>query len=164
MAGERLTAVRFWIFRELDFSVSDDVIALLSYRSPKKYLAVKILTAHATQANRDGGLLEIHLLEYIWNHRWDQWNLPLMVDHFELNGPHGDHMCFVVHLLGPGVSSFRCLAPNQSLPVHSVKKIISCVIESLCGLHQGGIVHRGSSCHFSLFWMSQQQSEPHSQM
>ena len=102
-----------------------------------KYRAIKILTAHATNLHRDGQLFELEVIQSIppfINH---------LYDHFEIDGPHGHHLCLVYRPLSETVGSFRRSAPSQSLSVAKVKVIVSEVLEALCNLHAANIIHRG---------------------
>ncbi|KAF9514858.1 hypothetical protein BS47DRAFT_1328632 [Hydnum rufescens UP504] len=109
--------------------------------TPKDYFAVKILTAKATHSHHAGYRHELELLDSIKAVGSDF--LPRLHDDFELSGPHGQHLCLVMDLLGTSVQALRVSTPTQTLAVHSVKTIIAFVLEGLVELHDKGIVHTG---------------------
>lgn len=70
--------------------------------------------------------------------------LPILYDTFEVEGPRGSHLCFLMNLLSSDVSSFRRNAPNKALKPYIVKNIISQVLEALVQLHSLDIIHTGA--------------------
>jgi hypothetical protein len=124
---------------------------------------VKVLTAYATQQNKDGQMVELQVMEMI---RWlghitsrvdedeyyddtdnedvegyDVRQLPQLLDQFEVNGPHGDHLCIVMNIYGTDVNTFRHSAPGNKLPLHTVKIITGLVLPPLTNLHSANIIH-----------------------
>jgi len=69
--------------------------------------------------------------------------LPYLTDSFELDGPHGRHLSFVLAPLATDLRSFVLTAPRSQLPLHTVMLIISNVLMSLSTLHRLGIIHTG---------------------
>lgn len=69
--------------------------------------------------------------------------LPLLHDHFEVEGPHGRHLCMVQSVLSTDVSNFRCSAPTKKLGSPAVKIIVAEVLEGLRNLHAAQIIHTG---------------------
>ncbi|KAF5317281.1 hypothetical protein D9611_003801 [Ephemerocybe angulata] len=105
-----------------------------------RYAAVKNLTRAATDEQKSGTMNELAFLKAIAAIAPDS-SLPVLLDDFEIVGPTGPHLCFVVTLMGLDVISFRRSAPNKALRPYIVKKIISDVVESLSVLHESGIIH-----------------------
>lgn len=67
-----------------------------------------------------------------------------MLDHFQLEGPHGTHNCLVLELLGPSVpdlldARFR----DERLPGKFAKTIAKQALPGLYYLHQQKIGHGG---------------------
>ncbi|KAG1776676.1 hypothetical protein EV702DRAFT_971105, partial [Suillus placidus] len=58
-------------------------------------------------------------------------------DHFETNGPHGQHLCLVLPVLSEG---FRCWL--NALKV-ARPAIVAQVVEALVLLHAANIIHTG---------------------
>jgi serine/threonine-protein kinase SRPK3 len=69
--------------------------------------------------------------------------LPRLRDHFEIEGPHGQHLCLVLPVFGGSVSSFRRSAPLKLLNTPKVKIIIVQVVEALVKLHSANVIHAG---------------------
>ncbi|KDR77477.1 hypothetical protein GALMADRAFT_65792 [Galerina marginata CBS 339.88] len=107
-----------------------------------QYYAAKILTAHATALHRKGLLLELEILKAIKELKGIH-KLPRLLDDFEIDGPHGKHLCLVTPVLSTDVSSFRRSAPSKRLGLQAVKIIVVQVVESLVSLHAAQIIHTG---------------------
>ena len=71
------------------------------------------------------------------------YGLPCLLDHFEIDGPHGRHLCIVTPVLSETVSSFRRSAPSKSLDSQKVKMIFCGAVEALIDLHAANIIHTG---------------------
>ena len=106
-----------------------------------KYRAIKIFTAHATKAHHDGHLLELEISQSIAALNIMALDLPRLYDHFEIDGPHGRHLCLVYTPLGQTVDSFRRSAPSQSLEPLKVQMIIAETMRALVQLHDANIIH-----------------------
>jgi len=115
-------------------------IRFLRAETPE-YYAVKILTAHATKCYHDGHLLELEVMQVISASKSLQ--LPHLYDHFEIDGPHGRHLCLVCRVLSEDVSSFRRSAPSKTLDTPKVKIIVAEVVEALIQLHDAKFIHTG---------------------
>lgn len=110
--------------------------------------ALKILTARATSLNRQGRLRELKTLQDIaalLKSSNQAPFLPELVDHFEMTGPHGDHLCFVLRLRSTDASSFRRTAPSRTLLLHDVKMIVLHALYALKMIHGLGLIHTGIS-------------------
>lgn len=103
-------------------------------------MAVKILTGHATTLNKRGQFDEAAMLRKAAALDKNAF-LPFLMDDFEILGPHGTHIALVLTLLTTDIGQFRRTAPNQRLPLHTVKMIISCVMSALVELHSLDIIH-----------------------
>jgi serine/threonine-protein kinase SRPK3 len=123
------------------------LMSQLSLRfTPKCYFALKILMAEVTHSHHARYTHELELLDSIKGLRFCA--LTCLCDNFELSGPHGQHLCLVVDLLGMSVQTLRMSTPTKTLPVHDVKMIVVLLIESLIQLHKLGIVHAGEITPF----------------
>ena len=103
------------------------------------YYAVKILTAHATKGHKDGLLLETEFLKAIKGSKGSH-SLLYLVDHFETEGPHGQHLCLVQPVLSTDIARFRRSAPSERLGFSTVKTTIVQVLEALVTLHAARII------------------------
>jgi serine/threonine-protein kinase SRPK3 len=113
-----------------------------------KQYALKILTADATQLNRQGDLQELTTLEAIAKavkSKHGSPYVPELVDQFSMTGPHGDHQCFVLRLRSTDVSTFRRTAPSHTLLLHDVKMVILHALYALIVVHELGLIHTGIS-------------------
>jgi len=110
---------------------------------PEGFKAVKILTTHATAFNTRGPLHEVAVLKKIAAE--DQAKvLPILEDSFEISGPHGSHIALIFPVLTTDIGDFRRTAPNQRLPLHTVRETIYSVLAALVQLHTLGIIHTGA--------------------
>jgi serine/threonine-protein kinase SRPK3 len=114
---------------------------LLRAEEAPTYHAIKILTVHATKGHHDVHLLESEAMQTIT--AMETPLLPRLCDHFEIDGPHGRHLCLVLPVLSESVSTFRRLAPSKLLDTPKVKIIVAQVVEALVKLHAANIVHTG---------------------
>ena len=78
-------------------------------------------------------------------------HLTRLYDHFEIDGPHGRHLCLVLPVLSETVSSFRRSAPSKLLDPPKVKIIIAEVVQALVQLHAADIIHTGQC--FKIQWI-----------
>lgn len=105
-----------------------------------QYFAAKILTVHATRGHQRK---ELDYLRAIRDLGIDRSYLPILLDYFEEQGPHGIHLCLVMNVLGTDVSSFRRSAPEKRLRPYMAKIIVALITESLVSLHDLNIIHAG---------------------
>jgi serine/threonine-protein kinase SRPK3 len=114
-------------------------------------IAVKILTAAATAQNRAGQLHELATLQAVAEIAktiHPPAKLPILLDHFEIQGPHGDHLCFVVDARSTSVDDFRRSAPSKTLRLHVVQLFMFHVLLGLEVLHRAAIIHTGKFNYF----------------
>lgn len=104
---------------------------------------MKILSAWATVENRNGRLHELATLEIVARTKPPTSHLPRLLDHFEISGPHGEHLCFVLDAQSTSIETFRRSLPNKVLRPHVVQIIIIRVLNALAELHANNIVHTG---------------------
>ena len=65
-----------------------------------------------------------------------------MFDHFEVNGPHGRHVCMVFEVLGPNLLRLIKDYKYEGLPVPVVRRISRQILLGLDRLHREcGIIH-----------------------
>lgn len=106
-----------------------------------------MLTARATRLNHDGLLREIEVLDAIRgtpnSHPGDRVNLPRLLDRFEMDGPHGRHICLVLPVLSTDIGSFRRTSPSKGLSIRQVMRIIAQVVDATAALHSMNIIHTG---------------------
>jgi serine/threonine-protein kinase SRPK3 len=93
-------------------------------------------------AHQDGLLLELEIMKAITGLKRPP-PLPYLIDHFETDGPHGQHLCIVQPVLSTDISRFRRSAPSKRLGFPAVKIIIAQVLQALVALHAARIIHTG---------------------
>jgi serine/threonine-protein kinase SRPK3 len=116
----------------------------------RSFAAVKILSAHATRLNQDGLLNEIEIMNRIPTFQWPMdgaLRLPRILDHFEMDGPHGRHICLVLPVMSTDVGKFQQTAPSKALSIPQVKCIIAQIVHALEALHANYVVHTGKQRH-----------------
>ena len=122
-----------------------------SERTVTDYCVIKILTAHATDEYKSRSSQEVKVLEFV-KPRAASNGLPVFYDSFTESSAHGAHLCIVTLDILPDIDrTFRLSAPDQCLRVHTVKKIIASITESLHCLHQGNVIHGGEWCWANSF-------------
>lgn len=107
-----------------------------------------MLTARATQLNRQGRLQELETLQAIAEAVVSKSKdvscfVPELVDHFDTTGPHGDHMCFILKLRSIDATSFQHTAPSDTLLLHDVKMVVLHALYALELIHGLGLIHTG---------------------
>lgn len=71
-----------------------------------------------------------------------------LLDHFQLEGPHGIHLCLVLEVLGPSLGEIQDLyhAEQWEVPSIIVKRVTKQLLLGLDYLHRFcGIVHTGTA-------------------
>jgi serine/threonine-protein kinase SRPK3 len=109
-------------------------------------VAIKILTAVATAGHSQKLLLELELLQRIQSvpPSSGRDRLSTLKDHFELQGPHGKHLCFVLLPLGASLKTLHDTAPDRILPQPIAKRIVKQILQALVYLHETcRIIHTG---------------------
>ena len=126
--------------------------------STSRFVAIKILTAYATQLQGEI-YQELKVLQDIRSKSAHPGSshLPILFDSFRLVSHHGEHVCFVTDVLGNTLLSVRdILRPFRAgggFPMHLVKKITSQCLTALEFLHdQCGIIHSGKCSHLAFFY------------
>lgn len=67
--------------------------------------------------------------------------LRLVVDHFQITGPHGMHQCLLFAPLGLSYTKFRNLFPEKGLNEELLQQTLQLVLLGLDVLHQASVVH-----------------------
>jgi len=117
-------------------------MTFLSAPPVHRFKAVKVLTTYTTALNMQGILHEVDVLKKVT--ALDSGDvLPFLEDEFKLAGPHGDHIALVLSPLSTSLETFRCSAPRNRLPLHTVKLAVASVLMALTKLHSLGIIHAG---------------------
>ncbi|KAI1169967.1 kinase-like domain-containing protein [Nemania sp. FL0916] len=67
--------------------------------------------------------------------------LRLVIDNFQINGPHGVHDCLLFSPLGISFTKFRSLFPEKGLNKVLLQQTLQLVLLGCDFLHQAGVVH-----------------------
>ena len=103
------------------------------------YVGLKILMAEASTDD----CRELHVLK-LKEMRLDREvggkHICLPLDHFQIDGPNGSHICFVYPVLGPRVS---CVLKEFENPEKALRKVALQAVQGMATLHSHGICHGG---------------------
>lgn len=67
----------------------------------------------------------------------------LVLDSFEIDGPHGKHICLVYQPLGMNFTEFQKLFPDNKLPKDLTQRSIQLILISLAFMHVNHVIHTG---------------------
>ncbi|KAJ4472223.1 kinase-like domain-containing protein [Lentinula aciculospora] len=149
--NQKLHSARYEVKRLLGLGTASSVFLCIDLQaSARTYVAVKILTADATEGNVQGVLREADIMQAIAGLP-DNDPLSILLNKFQINGPHGRHICLVMYPMSTDLNTFRTTAPNMALPVHTVKLVIAEMLEGLKILHEADIIHTDVKCDNVLF-------------
>ena len=70
--------------------------------------------------------------------------MRLVLDSFEVDGPHGKHTCLVYRALGMNLTEFQNLCPDGILPKELIQRTLQLILISLAFMHDNNVVHTGS--------------------
>ncbi|KAJ5223776.1 kinase domain-containing protein [Penicillium chermesinum] len=65
----------------------------------------------------------------------------LVLDSFEVIGPHGKHTCLVYQPLGMSFTEFQDLCPDEKLPKDLIQRSLQLILISLAFMHNNNVVH-----------------------
>lgn len=138
--GDTLGSGRFRVIHKLGNGGTGNVWLCrdLHVNTPT-YVALKILMADVPKDDCpelvQGGLLKACQTDV------GTKDICLFLDHFELDGPNGSHLCFVYPVLGPQVSRGQLLASED--PDQTLRGFCRVAVEAMAFLHSKGICHGG---------------------
>lgn len=69
----------------------------------------------------------------------------IVMDSFEVDGPHGKHACLLYQPLGMNLTEFQNLFPGNRFPKELIQRTIQLVLISVAFLHQNNVIHSGMS-------------------
>lgn len=69
--------------------------------------------------------------------------LRLVLDDFQIAGPHGMHQCLLFTPLGMSYTNFRNMFPTRTLSKQLLQESLLLILLGLDFLHQAGVVHTG---------------------
>ncbi|GFG14846.1 CMGC/CLK protein kinase [Aspergillus lentulus] len=75
----------------------------------------------------------------------------LVLDSFEVVGPHGKHTCLIDQPLGMSFTGFRDLLPEKKFPKDLVQRSIQLTLIALAFMHENNVIHTDISSNNILF-------------
>lgn len=122
--------------------------AILILNRSKRHYALKILDSDFYgEGGGNCSLFELEVMEKMAevssssNHPGKD-HVAHMVDHFDISGPTGTHICMVFRLLGASIVKQTTEAQTQQLPARTVKQITRQLLQALDFIHtECNIIH-----------------------
>ena len=105
----------------------------------QRYVAVKILSAEVSSECPELKILN-YLKQSSTDHPGRQY-IAFLIDHFELHGPNGTHLCLVSEVLGPSLAYL--IGKNLQLRGSVARKVARQLAEAVAFLHSQGVCHGG---------------------
>lgn len=69
--------------------------------------------------------------------------VQVVLDSFEIDGPHGQHVCLLYEPLGMKLTELITHMPNGMVPVDELQKITQFVLIALDHIHRQDVIHTG---------------------
>ena len=105
----------------------------------QRYVAIKILCAEVSSQGP-----ELKVLNYLKQSSTDHPGrryVALLLDHFELHGPNGTHLCLVSEVLGPSIAYL--IGKDLQLRGKIARKVARQLVQAVAFLHSQGVCHGG---------------------
>ncbi|KAK6951627.1 hypothetical protein Daesc_006149 [Daldinia eschscholtzii] len=107
----------------------------------EKWRAVKILTANQTAKGTENEII-CDLQKRFTEDELERNHILLPLERFWLTGPNGTHLCLVMPVLGPAVSSWRLKQKDYEKQTHhDTRNLCRQIMASMHFLHRHGICH-----------------------
>ncbi|KAL3465109.1 serine protein kinase [Aspergillus heterothallicus] len=141
LLGDLLHSQRYKVLHKLGWGGYSTVWAARDTRKGA-YAAIKICVADSANARQPHAhSRELQTMKELASHPPRPDHTVCMLDHFELTGPNGCHLCLVYELLGPSISDVADTFRGGRLPGKVAKSIAKQSLMALDELHQVGIAH-----------------------
>ena len=124
--------------------------------SLKKYIALKITTAHSSASENETKIHEHLSRQKLVQHPGQKHVMTLLAS-FEHHGPNGSHRCLAVDVMGPNANGMVMKLPKPLRPIHPVvedpyekrhryplwmaKSMLRQILLGIDYLHKCGVVH-----------------------
>lgn len=133
---------RYTVIHKLGFGGSGTVW-LARDKEQNRYVALKILCAEISIDSHDVEILKF--LEQRDDSGPGRQHIAFLLDHFQIEGPNGSHLCVVSEILGPALSQLAL--SGKQLRGSVARKVAHQAVEAVAWLHSHGICHGGTrSC------------------
>lgn len=135
---------RYGVLHKLGFG-GFSTVWLARDRHRNTLIALKVLTAEASQSNRE--LRNLHYLDMHAGEHRERASIISNLDEFAEDGPNGRHTCLVSHIAGPSLAQIFDspgeVAGTRRLERSLVPRLARQLAEAVAFLHKLGIVHGG---------------------
>ena len=106
-----------------------------------RYVALKIIVAHASAASLEGSILR-HLRGGNSEHP-GRSNVQILFDEFFTNGPNGRHLYLVSEPAGCSVAQSKEASAKWMFPVNIARAVAAQTTMGLAYIHSCGVTHGG---------------------
>ena len=138
--GDTLSDGRYRIIHKLGHG-GFSTVWLAREESQKRYVAIKIITAEASSDCSEIKILR-HL-ERTSDHPGRKY-VASILDHFDLEGPNGVHVCLVSKVCGPSIAQVcHQVGQHRRFREALVRRLARQAAQALEFLHLNGVVHGG---------------------
>jgi len=136
---------RYRIVHKLGFG-AHSTVWLARDRMRDMYVAIKIEVAGLVKASTERLILE-HLNRAKQQQQADLGNrlIPSLLDQFSLQGPNGQHQCFVSEPFRCSLAMSKYASTKQLFPLEAARAIVAQLILGTKFLHCNGVVHGGKT-------------------
>ena len=130
---------KYAVIHKLGFGGSATVW-LACDKEQNRYVALKILCAEISTDSHDVEILKF--LEQRNDSGSGRQYIAVLLDHFQIEGPNGSHLCLVSELLGPALSQLAF--SRKQLRGSVARRIARQAVEAVVWLHSHGVCHGGT--------------------
>ena len=145
--GDTFADARYKVLHKLG-SGSYGTVWLARDQTRHRYVALKLLTADKSQERNELRVYQ-HLQARGTKHGTNT-HVAQLLDHFEVEGPYGNHLCLILPLLGPSLASFQS-SRGMKIKPDVAQLLASQMIQAVDQLHKNGIVPGDISADNILF-------------
>lgn len=107
-----------------------------------RHLTLKVCVRRTKQLGHELMVSE-HLKKRNGSHHPGQKLVQVVLDSFEIDGPHGQHVCLLYEPLGMKLTELITHMPNAMTPVDELQKITQFILIALDHIHHRDVIHTG---------------------
>ncbi|CRG91820.1 hypothetical protein PISL3812_08874 [Talaromyces islandicus] len=105
-----------------------------------RHLTLKVCVRRTKQLSHELMVSE-HLKKRHDGHHPGQKLVQVVLDSFEIDGPHGQHVCLLYEPLGMKLTELITHMPNGMIPADELQKITQIVLIALDHIHRQDVIH-----------------------
>jgi hypothetical protein len=106
------------------------------------HLTLKVCVRRTKQLSHELIVSE-HLKKRNGSHHPGQKLVQVVSDSFEIDGPHGQHVCLLYEPLGMKLTELITHMPNGMIPMDELQKVTQFVLIALDHIHRRDVIHAG---------------------